>query len=148
MYDDVKKQIGKYCTTPTQSRELMDVGLSETTADMHYMRLIRNERGEEIEDPEWSLPRFGSPVSNNAQYAGVMLMKYEKLPCWTIGALLELLKIDFKIEKTPLDQTTLFTHGIEFNDYVNDDVFRTYENEYLIDSVIEAVMRYIELYHD
>ena len=56
-------------------------------------------------------------------------------PCWSLVALLDVLKDDIKIEKTLFDQSDMFTYSILGDAYV----YRTYEHEDLIDALDDAI---------
>ena len=63
------------------------------------------------------------------------------LPCWSLAALLDVLKDDIKIEKTLFDQSDMFTYSILGDAYE----YRTYEHENLIDACVEMIIKLKEL---
>lgn len=62
------------------------------------------------------------------------------LPCWSLAALLDILKDDIKIEKTLFDQSDMFTYSILGDVYE----YRTYEHENLIDACVEIIIKFKE----
>lgn len=63
--------------------------------------------------------------------------KNNDLPCWSLAALLDMLKDNIKIEKTQLDQSDIFTYSIIGNGYD----YKTYEHEELIDACYEMIVK-------
>ena len=63
------------------------------------------------------------------------------VPCWSLAALLDVLKDDIKIEKTLFDQSDMFTYSILGDAYE----YRTYEHENLIDACVEMIIKLKEL---
>lgn len=79
----------KSYTDIEQSRKLAE-RLPVESADSHYVRKIRDFRGEHVES-EWSYPKYGNPNSKHANYIVQNFSSYEKLPCWSLAALLNVL---------------------------------------------------------
>jgi hypothetical protein len=61
---------------------------------------------------------------------------WENYPCWSLAALLDILKDNIKIEKTQLDQSNMFTYSIIGDGYD----YRTYEHEELIDAAFDMII--------
>lgn len=61
-----------YYTTTEQSKKLVELGLNPDTADMHYLKIIRE---------------------NDIRYIPELLLDDNEcdIPCWSLGALLELM---------------------------------------------------------
>lgn len=59
------------------------------------------------------------------------------LPCWSLAALLDVIKDDIKIEKTLFDQSDMFTYSI-IGDCCE---YRTYEHEELVDACVEMIVK-------
>lgn len=57
------------------------------------------------------------------------------IPCWSLAALLEVIGIECKMEKTPLDQSGEFTYSM-VDDYDN---IRTFECGNPIDACVEMI---------
>ena len=79
----------------------------------------------------------------NEMYGDIpYVMGYKKfnkdtdIPCWSLAALLDVLKDDIKIEKTLFDQSDIFTYSILGDAYE----YRTYEHENLIDACVEMIL--------
>jgi len=79
------------CTTIEQSRRLLELGLDPKTADMHYVRKITDFMGNNIENPKWSVPKYGSPTSKHASYIVQNFTSFEILPAWSLSALLKVM---------------------------------------------------------
>ena len=63
------------------------------------------------------------------------------IPCWSLAALLDILKDNIKIEKTGLDQSDMFTYSIIGDGYD----YKTYEHKELIDACYEMIVKLHEL---
>lgn len=63
--------------------------------------------------------------------------KKHDLPCWSLAALLDVLKDNIKIEKTGLDQSDTFTYSIIGDGYD----YKTHEHEELIDACYEMIVK-------
>lgn len=72
-----------------QSKKLAEI-LPIESADSHYVRKNRDIMGEHVES-EWSYPKYGNPNSKHANYIVQNFSSYEKLPCWSLTALLDVL---------------------------------------------------------
>ena len=59
------------------------------------------------------------------------------IPCWSLAALLDILKDNIKIEKTGLDQSDMFTYSIIGDGYD----YKTYEYKELIDACYEMIVK-------
>lgn len=63
---------------------------------------------------------------------------YERdIPCWSLAALLDMLKDNIKIEKTGFDQSDMFTYSIIGDGYD----YKTYEHKELIDACYEMIVK-------
>ena len=63
---------------------------------------------------------------------------YERdIPCWSLAALLDILKDNIKIEKTGFDQLDIFTYSIVGDGYD----YKTYEHRELIDACYEMIVK-------
>lgn len=72
------------------------------------------------------------------KYARELYADYIKIiPCWSLSALLDMLKDNIKIEKTQLGQSDTFTYSIIGNGYD----YKTYEHEELIDACYEMIVK-------
>lgn len=79
----------KAFTSLEQSRKLAEI-LSTESADHHYVRKVTDFRGNPV-DGEWSHPKYGNPNSKYANYIVQNFTSYEKLPCWSLAALLSVI---------------------------------------------------------
>lgn len=124
----------KAFTDIEQSKKLTEI-LPIESADHHYVRKVTDFKGNPV-DSEWSHPMFGNPNSKYANYIVQNFTSYEKLPCWSLSALIELM-CECRMERTPLDQSGLFTHSF-VDDYFN---IRTYEEYDIIDAAVEMILK-------
>lgn len=131
----------KAFTSLEQSKQLAEI-LPIESADMHYVRKTHDFMGNPV-DGEWSHPEYGNPNSKYAKYAVMNFTTYEKLPCWSLSALLQLF---------PHDDT----HGVELNNYcgANDRVWFVRGNygftfirikDEPIDGLVELIFKLHEL---
>lgn len=81
--------IMKNYTDIEQSKKLGEI-LSLESADHHYVRQVRDSTGEPV-DRKWSTPKYGNPNSSYAIYIVQNFSSYEKIPCWSLAALLDVL---------------------------------------------------------
>lgn len=58
-------------------------------------------------------------------------------PCWSLAALLEVIRVECRMEKTPLDQSGEFTYSM-VDDYNN---IRTFECGNPIDACVEMIIK-------
>lgn len=79
----------KAYTDIEQSKKLEEI-LPIESADMHYVRKTYDFMGNPV-DGEWSHPKYGNPNSKYAEYAVMNFTTYEKLPCWSLAALLDVM---------------------------------------------------------
>lgn len=116
----------KAYTDLNQSKILAEI-LPLETADMKWYFWES-----EIDAPKF--PTFGYSKDIAESYKDTEAVY---LPCWSLAALLDILKDDIKIEKTLFDQSDMFTYSILGDAYV----YRTYEHEDLIDACIEMLLK-------
>ena len=60
------------------------------------------------------------------------------VPCWSLAALLNIIKIDYKLEKSLFDQSDYFTYAVYDSD---EPKFRTYEYDNPIDACVEMIVK-------
>lgn len=78
------------------------------------------------------------PALKGYKYARELYADYIKIiPCWSLSALLDILKDNIKIEKTGLDQSDMFTYSIVGDGYD----YKTYEHKELIDACYEMIVK-------
>ena len=97
----------KTATDLEQSKRLAEI-LPVESADMHYVRKTHDCDGNVV-NGTWSCPKYGNPNSEHASYIVQNFSSYEKLPCWSLAALIEVVK--------------------EHDDYTLDICFGGYEGE-------------------
>ena len=92
----------KAFTDIEQSKKLAEM-LPIESADHHYVRKVTDFMGNPV-DCEWSYPKYGNPNSKYANYIVQNFSSYEKLPCWSLAALLTLLPLP-TLEEIPITDT-------------------------------------------
>lgn len=133
----------KAYTDIEQSKKLAEI-LPIESADSHYVRKSTDFRGNPV-DGKWSEPRYGNTNSKYAHYVVQNFSSYEKLPCWSLSALLDYMhKVD------------LFPDITDFNgefklvvSYVNEEGEKILgnvqtiisRNENLIDGCVEMIVK-------
>ena len=80
----------KTATSVEQSRRLIELGIDRATADMHYARCSKDWRGQET-DCEFGHVVFGNPDTHYADYPSANFQQWEKIPAWSLTALLALI---------------------------------------------------------
>lgn len=123
----------KSCTNLGQSQRLKEI-LPIESADWHYVRQTHDFRGNPV-DKKWSYPRYGNPNSKNAHYIVQNFSSYETIPCWSLAALLGVIK--------PINENTYTIRGtldggaiISFDEITN----VMYQEEEIIDAVFEMIV--------
>ena len=79
----------KSFTDIEQSKKLAEI-LPIESADMHYVRKTYDFMGNPV-DGGWSHPKYGNPNSKHANYIIQNFESYEKIPCWSLAALFEII---------------------------------------------------------
>jgi len=62
---------------------------------------------------------------------------FDVIHCWSLAALLEVIGVECRMEKTPLDQSGEFTYSF-VDDYYN---IRTFEEDNAVDTAIEMIYK-------
>ena len=110
----------KAYTDIEQSKKLAEI-LPLESADMYYPNRIDMEY-------QSALPiefKLGNPLLS------------QEIPCWSLAALLEVIGVECRMEKTPLDQSGEFTY-LFVDDYYN---IRTFEEDNAVDAAIEMIYK-------
>lgn len=97
----------------------MELGIGINSADMHYVRQKTDFMGKPV-DGKWSDPKYGNP--EKANYIVQNFSSYEKLPAWSLSALLALMPV-LDIDGEPV--FFWLTTGLEtwYAEYVNEAIF-------------------------
>lgn len=111
--------MNKICTDVEQSKKLIEFGIDVNSADMHYVRQKTDFMGKPV-DGKWSDPKYGNPEKTN--YIVQNFSSYEKLPTWSLSALLALMPV-LDIDGEPV--FFWLTTGLEtwYAEYVNEAIF-------------------------
>ncbi len=130
----------KSFTDIPQSEKLAKI-LPINSADFHYVRKNRDIMGEPVES-EWSYPKYGNPNSKHANYIVQNFSSYEKLPCWSLAALLEILPheitiwgITYHIKIYPKNSNWFIRYKNN-----NEEFIGTYST-FLIDACVEMIIK-------
>lgn len=111
-------------TSLEQSNKLVELGIDKLTADMYW---------DTATEP---LMTFPMPEGFESDPDFENMEKHGLVPAWSLNKLLEIIEIEYTIEKTMLDQSGVFFHSI-----VTDE-FRTYERETLIEAAVDMLTWY------
>lgn len=101
----------KAFTDLEQSKKLAEF-LSIESADHHYVRKVTDFRGNPV-DGEWSHPKFGNPNSKYANYIVQNFTSYEKLPCWSLAALLSVIPQEIGFDNENGEYVINITEGCD-----------------------------------
>ena len=99
-----------------QSKKLSDI-LPVESADMTWV------------EGEWGEPIVGKIIKSIDE-------NYTFIPCWSLSALLEVIGVECRMEKTPLDQSGEFTYSM-VDDY---NSIRTFECDNPVDACFEMIL--------
>ena len=82
-------------TTTEQSKRLLELGVLEWTANWKLSKLVKDSHGQKPKDKhDW--------VVNRKDYTHMIVgfMKYDYLPCWSVGRLIEIYNmcVDFDLD--------------------------------------------------
>ena len=119
----------KAYTDIEQSKELAQI-LPIESADAHYVREITDFRGNPV-DGKWSEPRYGN--TNSKHYVVQNFSSYEKLPAWSLAALLDVLPAN-KLEKQ-------FDGKWWFSVYLPSGQHKSHKHDNPIDACYEIIVR-------
>ena len=81
------------------------------------------------------------PTNGHFGYKKFFQEYTKNTPCWSLAALIEVIGVECRMEKTPLDQSGEFTYSI-VDEYYN---IRTYEEGNPIDACVEMIYKLKEL---
>lgn len=109
----------KSYTDLEQSRKLAEI-LPIESADMCYRIVAYNSNDAHEYQPYCFIGTLGSDI-----------------PCWSLAALLEVIGVECRMEKTPLDQSGEFTYSM-VDDY---NSIRTFECGNPIDACVEMIYK-------
>ena len=116
----------KSYTNLEQSKKLAEI-LPAESADMHWARDF---------DGSWFI--------SLESYSSCPIPKYAEkdkdewiLPSWSLAALLQVIRIECRMEITPLDQSGVFTYSF-VDDYYN---IRTFEEDNAVDAAVEMILK-------
>lgn len=138
--------MSKICTDIPQSKQLTEI-LRIESADMHYVRKTHDFSGNPV-DRKWSYPEYGNPNSKHAGYVVQNFESYEKIPCWSLAALLNYLReIDF-FPEIDADEHSV-TMSIDYYDKDEGKLLNPVHNievkaENFIDACYEIIIKYKE----
>lgn len=123
----------KAYTDLEQSKKLTEI-LPPESADHHYVRKVTDCIGNPF-DGKWSTPKYGNPNSSHANYMVMGFTNFEILPCWSLAALLSVIK--------PINENTYTIIGtldggatISFDEITN----VMFQEKEIIDAVFEMVV--------
>ena len=116
----------KSYTDLKQSKKLAEI-LPIESADMHYATWT-------ILDGDFIVsPNQGSTIKSLQEDYGNQI-----IPCWSLAALQDIIKINYKLEKTFLDQSDYCTYSLYDSD---EPTFRTFEYDNPVDACYEMIWK-------
>lgn len=132
--------MSKICTDIPQSKILAEI-LSIESADMHYVRKTHDFMGNPV-DGKWSEPKYGNLNSKYANYIVQNFASYEKIPCWSLAALFELLPKEINVLRT-IYSTNIHTKNEKWLvDYkCNNEEFVGVYSSSLVDACYEMILK-------
>ena len=134
----------KAFTDIEQSKKLAEI-LPIESADMHYVRKTHDFRGNLV-DGKWSYPEYGNPNSKHAGYVVQNFESYEKIPCWSLAALLEQLDDEITDENGNDYNLTIVKENLQYQLYYHDswgqveDIETDYYDD-LVDACYEMILK-------
>ena len=114
----------KHYTTIEQSKKLLELGLSPESADMWY----------NYHRDEWDKIKITSTTPS------FLMASLDDIPCWSVGALLELIPDVITIDNNELDFELLKGNNSRYYlGYCGDGIFRSQRGNSPIDTCFEMV---------
>lgn len=145
----------KSYTDIEQSKKLAEI-LPIESAGHHYVRKVCDYRGNAV-DGEWSFPKYGNINSEYANYIVQNFTSYEKIPCWSLAVLLDVLpneiitdnrfECHYQIDIRKYDggdNTTFYQIAYGNNRGSSGswhDIINTGEKESLIDCCVQMILK-------
>jgi hypothetical protein len=119
----MKKKLQNNFTNPEQSKRLLELGVPEWTADLYFYEegCISND-----DEPSGVIP-YGEVYEDNSRET--MFSSYVELPCWSVGRLIEIMKICAK----PKEQAIMVEEMLYCKDLVELLVYMIEANQQVID---------------
>ena len=120
------------CTTVEQSKRLFALGLKKETADMWYLKMIKDYKGNEVPEirKKWWLT-FDSVIP------GAGFEQYVRLPAWSLHRLMKIIQNDEKQVSYILDKEDLTIEWFD-NGGWRVELFRHIENN-IYDSTTSCI---------
>lgn len=134
----------KAYTNLEQSKKLAEI-LSLESSDHHYVRKVCDFRGNAV-DGEWSFPKYGNINSKYANYIVQNFTSYEKIPCWSLAALLEQLDAVVTDEYGNDYTLVIIKEGLQYQLYYRDswgeveDIETDYYDD-MVDACVEMILK-------
>lgn len=133
----------KAFTDLEQSKKLAEI-LSLESADMHYVRKTHDFIGNPV-NGKWSHPKYGNPDSKYANYIIQNFESYERIPCWSLAALLDVLqKTTYSID----EDANVMLHSyktVEWDLGINNSDLELIIESNPIDACYEMILKLHEL---
>jgi len=85
--------MNRYYTDEKQCKELLKLGLKEETADMFYSYILPYYNHDESGWEGYDDHPTGEPYSNYSHNEGDWKKSREDLPCWSLGALMDMMPV-------------------------------------------------------
>ena len=122
------------CTTKEQSERLLALGLKKETADMMFIVLVKDFRGEDVPNAErvYSLCTWYEETSMS-----VGLEKREYIPAWSLHRLIEMMPNEIFYEDSTLI-LGVFGDGVYYADNEYGEVFKSFDGN-LYNCIIKCI---------
>lgn len=134
----------KAYTDIEQSKKLAEF-LPIESSDHHYVRKVCDFRGNAV-DGEWSFPKYGNIDSKYANYIVQNFTSYEKIPCWSLAALLEALDDEITDEEGNDYTLTIIKENLQYQLYYRhawdqtEDIETDYYDD-MVDACYEMILK-------
>lgn len=131
----------KSYTNIEQSKKLAEI-LPLESADMYYIRKTHDLSGNPV-DSKCIEPRYENSNSEYVNYIVRTFEPYEKIPCWSLAALINALPISIKFK----DDEYYLRFMKEYVEYANDEIsltgrcLHTTGNNNLVDACFEMILK-------
>ena len=125
--------MNKICTSPEQSKKLIELGIDINTADMHYSTWTILNEGEYILSPNQ-----GETIEELQEDYGNQV-----IPAWSLSALIQVLPITIVDSWTDyclmLDIKAKMPRYVKYGDVYHPEFPWDFKKQSLLDSVVESI---------
>ena len=125
------------CTSRLQSEKLLALGLKKETADMYWLRMVKDYKGDDIPTirDKWWLSFVGFTV-------GAGFEQYECIPAWSLHRLIEMMPREIECDVENGLSINLFNRGYDAVTYY--EVIGYYTDKNLYNAIIACMEELIK----